>query len=258
MSHQVSPQFRYIVISLEREPERLANFRARNDQTNVAFEHFKAIDGVRLTSVDETILAKGVSLYTPGAIGTAISHRALWDKCVSNNTNLVILEDDAHLRHDLSRELHYICQRYDWDLILLGCNMNTRIELNISAGIDLAARFSIPYPTPKHLNAFAKVTEPVGLFRLRQAFGIGGYAVTPRGAALLREKCFPLDNRPIYVGLQNRSFPAYGLDCMMVDAYPTLRSYLCFPPLVMTPNDRATSQVQQRGAVLLERYEDGI
>ena len=212
MSPQASQQFRYIVISLEREPERLANFHARNGQTNVAIEHFKAIDGAKLRTVNATILANGTSFYTPGAIGVAMSHLALWHECVSSDQNLVNLEDDAHLRHDLSCQLHNICQRYDWDLILLGCNMNTRIELNISPEIDLAARFSVHDPSPKHLNAFTKMTEPVALCRLRLAFGTGGYAVTPKGAALLTKKCFPLNNRAIYVGgLRTAHFPLTAL-----------------------------------------------
>jgi glycosyl transferase, family 25 len=245
MSAQRSSQFRYMVISLEREPERLANFRARNDQTNVAIEHFKAIDGAKLTTVDATILAKG-AFNTPGAIGNAMSHLTLWKECVSSDTNLVILEDDAYLRHDLSYQLHNICERCDSNLIMLGCNMDTTIELNISPGIDLGARFSVRYPSAKHLDAFAKMTEPVALCRLGIALGLGGYAVTPKGAALLTEKCFPLDNRLVYMTPENRSFPAYGLDCMMIAAYPAMRAYLCLPPLVMTPNDHATSQVQRR------------
>jgi hypothetical protein len=118
MPRQASLQFRYMVISLEHQPERLVNFRARNDQTNVAIEHFKAIDGAKLTTVDPTILAKGALFYTPGAIGNAMSHLALWKECVSSDTNLVVFEDDARLRHDLSRQLHNICERCDWDLII--------------------------------------------------------------------------------------------------------------------------------------------
>jgi len=245
MSAQTSRQFRYVVISLERESKRLKNFRARNNRVKVAIEHFKAIDGAKLTTIDATMLARG-TIYTPGAIGVAMSHLALWKECISSDTNFVIFEDDAHLRYDLSNHLHDICERCDWDLIMLGCNMNTTIELNILPDIDLAARFSVRFPSVKHLNAFVKMTEPVALFRLRLAFGLGGYAVTPKGAALLTEKCFPLDNRPIYLRNENRSIPAFGLDCMMIPAYPTMRAYLCLPPLVMTPNDPATSQVQRR------------
>jgi hypothetical protein len=121
--------------------------------------------------------------------------------------------------------------------------MNTTIELNISPDIDLAARFSVRFPSAKHLGVFAKMTEPVALCRLRLAFGTAGYAVTPKGAALLTEKCFPLDNRPIQVRIEKRSIRAFSLDSMMTDVYPTMRAYLCLPPLVMTPNDPATSQV---------------
>jgi GR25 family glycosyltransferase involved in LPS biosynthesis len=245
MSAQTSPKFRYTVINLEREPGRLANFLARNDQTKIPIEHFKAIDGAKLTSIDATILTRG-AFYTLGATGNAMSHLALWKECVSSDTNFVIFEDDAHIRHDLSCQLHNICEHCDWDLIMLGYNMNTTIELNISPDIDLAARFSVRFPSIKHLDAFVKMTEPIALCRLRLAFGLGGYAVTPKGAALLTEKCFPLDNHPIYLSNENRSVPAFGLDCMMIAVYPTMRAYLCLPPLVMTPNDRATSQVQRR------------
>ncbi len=51
-----------------------------------------------------------------------------------------------------------------------------------------------------------------------------------------------MDNRPVYIEPENRSFPAYSIDCMMITAYPQMDAFICFPPLVMTPNDQATSQ----------------
>lgn len=51
-----------------------------------------------------------------------------------------------------------------------------------------------------------------------------------------------MDNRPVYIDVENRSFAAYSIDCMMVSAYPSIGAFMCFPPLVMTPNDQTTSQ----------------
>ena len=237
---------RYVVINLEREPQRLADFHARNEQTKLAIDHFQAVDGAKLTAIDTTILAPGASYYSPPMVATAMSHLALWKECASSDMIFVVFEDDVHLRRDLGSQLHKLCGSGDWDLVLLGCNMDTTIELNLSPDIDLAGRFSVRYPSVNQLDAFAATTEPVAPCRLRVAFGTSAYAVTPKGAALLIEKCFPLDNRVIHLKNENRSVPAHGIDCMMIAAYPALHAYLCLPPLAMTPNNRAISQVQRR------------
>ena len=54
-----------------------------------------------------------------------------------------------------------------------------------------------------------------------------------------------MDNRPTVIKSANRSFPAYGVDCMIATLYPELAAYVCIAPLAMTPNDQKTSLTQR-------------
>lgn len=52
-------------------------------------------------------------------------------------------------------------------------------------------------------------------------------------------RTFPLIPNPV------RNF---GIDAAMNQVYPLAGAHVCFPPLVMTPNDRANSTIQAGGA----------
>src|SRR5262245_48154765 len=71
--------FDWFVISLKRQPEKLRAFIERNKSSGIDFQHFEAVDGTEVSIFDlmgGKIVAKGAVRYTPGAIGTALSHLA--------------------------------------------------------------------------------------------------------------------------------------------------------------------------------------
>jgi glycosyl transferase, family 25 len=241
--------FDCFVINLKRQPERLQAFLARNRSSGIHFHHFEAIDGAQCSAadiMDGQVVARGAVNYTPGAIGLAMSHLALWRRCAEQGKHLVVFEDDAVVRNDIKERLIALAGQGDeWDFILLGYNTDAELELNIAPGIDLGGVFSVGYPTAKHLADFAQSSNPVALQPLIIAMGTCGYAVTPKGAECLIRGCFPMDNRPVKLRAVNHTFPAYGIDCMMTSVYQKMRAFACVAPLVMTPNDRKTSTVQR-------------
>jgi glycosyl transferase, family 25 len=242
--------FDWFVISLKRQPEKLQAFIEQNKSSGVDFHHFEAVDGAQCSVFDlmgGRIVAKGAVHYTPGAIGNALSHLALWRRCSEQNKHLVVFEDDSVVRNDIKARLNSLAgSGDDWDIILLGYNMDATVELNIAPGIDLGGVFSIDYPTAEHLADFAHASNPVGLHRLIVAMGTCGYALAPKGAECLIRGCFPMDNRPVRLRAINHTFPAYGIDCMMASLYPKIRAFACVSPLVMTPNDRKSSTTQSK------------
>jgi glycosyl transferase, family 25 len=247
MKNQFDTLFDCFVISLKRQPDRLQAFRDRNKPAKIDFKHFEAIDGAQSNAADlDGIVAKGATNYTPGAVGVAMSHLALWRHCTERNNHLVVCEDDAVLRHDIKERLSSLAEGNNWDVILLGYNMDAAFELKIAPGIDFGGGFSVRFPTAKHLADFANANDSVGLQRLNIALGLCGYAVTSKGAQFLIRSCFPMDNRPVLYRSYGHSIPAYGLDCVMATLYPRMRAYACVPPLVMTPNDHKTSTIQRR------------
>src|SRR5712671_744720 len=241
--------FDWLVINLKRQPEKLQAFIERNKPSGIDFHHFEAVDGTQCNIFDligGKIVAKGAVRYTPGAIGVALSHLALWRRCAEQNRHLVIFEDDAVVRNDIKARLSALAgQGDDWDIILLGYNTDSVLALNIAPEIDLVGDFSIDYPTADQLADFVHASNPVGLQRLIIAMGLCGYALAPKGAECLIRGCFPMDNRPVTLRA-GQTFPAYGIDCMMASVYPKMRAFACVSPLVMTPNDRTSSTTQSK------------
>jgi glycosyl transferase, family 25 len=222
-----------------------SSFCRRNAATGIDFKHFHAVDGAALTHMPNGVVLPGAN-YSMRAIGAALSHRTLWQECLSRGEVLAVFEDDAWLRHDFEAQLQTLLQRVTgWDLILFGCNMDTGIELAVTPHVNLRGSFSVAFPQSEHLVEFTKMRDAVALCRVLLAFGICGYAITPRGAEHLLRHCFPLDNRPVRLAVSRREVSAYGIDCMMADAYRKIKALLCWPQLVMTPNEHRSSQIQR-------------
>jgi glycosyl transferase, family 25 len=263
--NEFDAQFDCFVISLERQPERLKAFYERNQSSGIEFRHFKAIDGTQCSdAVAKEILAEGVSNYRVGQIGLAMSHLTLWRLCVKQNKPFLVFEDDAVIRQDFKSQFTPLTRQLaNWDFILLGYNTDSVLELSMSPGVDfggvfsvhfpgLSGAFSVRYPTAKHLAEFATAKNPVGLARLSVALGTAGCAITPKGAERLIQCCFPLDNRQVHLRCIDRTFAAYGIDCMLATVYSTISAFVCVPPLVMTANDPKKSTIQ--GTPVLRRW----
>ena len=96
---QIPPAF---VINLDRSPERLAIVRARFAPTGIELTRFRGIDAAVHTeriaaSVDQARFEAYMHRpATPGEVGCALSHFALWDKLAESDAEaFLILEDDA-------------------------------------------------------------------------------------------------------------------------------------------------------------------
>jgi glycosyl transferase, family 25 len=247
LSNQFDTLFDSFVISLKRTPERLQLFRTQNSKCGIDFRHFEASDGAQIeaSEVEGRIVAKGAVMYKPGAIGNAMSHLSLWHRCAEQTKAFIVLEDDAVVRNDVKAKLiATIPSLGAWDIVLLGYNLNW-LEMHIAPGILYGGVFSVPNPSSRQLSDYAASTDPVGLYRLNSAIGICGYVISPSGARILMQSCFPMDNRPVIVASLNHKFLAYGLDCMMATVYPKIGAYVSVAPLVMTANNNSTSTVQR-------------
>jgi len=108
-----------------------------------------------------------------------------------------------------------------------------------------AVMFAPQYPTKESEAAFQRSKAAVSALKLNHCFGTSGYAISPAGAKKLLKFCFPMDNRQIAIPALKRSFPAFGLDCMLNDVYKNVEAFACFAPLVLPKNDRAASTVQK-------------
>jgi glycosyl transferase family 25 len=239
------------LINLDRSPERLSRFQTVNAHlTNVI--RCPAVDG---TAQDvETLIVNGTidrisatTYYTPGAIGAALSHGALWTKAIEQQQSITICEDDAIFNIDYAQASRALIDRLpaDWDFILWGWNFDANLLIDFIPGVSACLCNFDQASMLAGIEAFKQqdiVSHPLTLLR---AFGIPCYSISPRGAQVLTSTCLPIRATEIYFPGIDRRIPNVGIDVVMNNAYPNMKAYVAFPPLVLTKNEREASTIQR-------------
>lgn len=199
------------VISLKDSSDRRAHISQHLDRKGLGYELFDAIDGHKLLpedskklSVDRAIKEFGRGL-TPGEIGCALSHIALYEKLLkSDRREFLILEDDAELT---DAAIQILARRdkfpIDWDMVNFHC-------------LAPHSRFGEPIWDTHRMATF-----PVLPTRLT------AYLITRQGAAKLLKKAYP-------VGL-----PADLLTARLADT-GELKMYGVFPQVASSRPMRST------------------
>lgn len=238
------------VINLARTPERLASFLKQNADCGIDFRRFEAADGATIgeeEAVRINLIKRGTTWRTAASIGVALSHRTLWEATVAEGRPRLVFEDDAYVRSDARTVLAEALARLGaWDIVLLGYNTDALVEFNVAGDFDMSGLFTVKHPNAGQLARFVRSRDPAQPFRLRHAFGISAYAISPAGARKLLVRCFPMDNRIIeFKAAQNR-FAAFSIDCMMNVVYRNIEAYAFVGPLALPLNDWETSTVDVR------------
>jgi GR25 family glycosyltransferase involved in LPS biosynthesis len=236
-----------VYINLASRPDRNDEFLRRN--AGVAdFRRTDAVVGATLRA-DDLIrggaIAEPLTAFTPGALGNALSHKALWERCAAGDAVLTVAEDDAAFnRHFPAKAPRVLAELPpDWDVILWGWNFDSVLHVRILAGIKEAVAYFDARPLGPRVAEFQAADYPVQPLPLVNAFGIVSYSVSPTGARRLLTACFPLRNEAIPIPGLNRQLLNISLDATMNKHYRALRAFACFPPLVWTENDKSTSDV---------------
>lgn len=232
------------VISLRRSAERRAEFTRRNTHLPFVFED--AVDGTALTRAE--IQASGLFgpdlVYTAGAYGAALSHLKLWEAAARGPAPLTIAEDDAIFRHDFADTHAGLLASLvpGWDFVLWGWNFDSILSLRPLPGLYGTMGFDASRMLAD-IAPFQASTAPVSAFRLAHAFGLPAYSVSPAGAAKLKQYCFPLVDFGMHVPVCG-NIRNEGIDIATNRIYGAMEALACFPPLAITPNDRARSTIQ--------------
>ncbi len=232
------------VISLLRTPQRRERFVDQNK--GLAFQFFDAVDGFRVDRDRPDIrrlVPPELKHYKPGAIGVALSHLSLWQRAERDGIVMTIAEDDAILRHDFYPRMQETIAGLPlaWDIILWGWNFDSILSLHEMPNITTAVMTFDQERLRASIPAFQALDTPVHALRLGKCFGICGYTISPSGARRFRENCFPLRNFSMpFPGLSG-PVENYGVDVAMSALYPLSKSFVCFPPLVVSRNEHAES-----------------
>jgi GR25 family glycosyltransferase involved in LPS biosynthesis len=234
-------------INLARRPDRKERF-LRLNRGVARFHRVKAIDGRtvnRRQLMKQGVVREPLEHYTPGALGCALSHKKLWDRCASGTLPLTVAEDDAVFNRCFSEKAAVVVARLspDWDIILWGWNFDSVLHVGLVKGIPTSIMHFDAASVGERWADFQAQHFEVLPMRLINAFGNVCYSITPQGAQKLCTSCFPLRNELFWVEGLRHNICNFGIDSIMNKYYRNLRAYVCFPPLVWTENDKKTSDV---------------
>ena len=222
------------VISLKNCLDRRDAFDQLNSRIN--YKYFDAIDGSKIPlNQIASVVNYNSQGYSKGAIGCAMSHLCLWNKCIELNKPIVIMEDDAFISHDFEKHLDTVLKMLpqNWHLLQLCYNCDSILGFSNTNFEDAYTFFTKKKFNDKHIHDFQQSKINPTIAKLKMSFGLGCYAITPSGAKILKQHCFPMDNRIINIPIIGQ-IKAYTIDCMMNDCYNKINAYVCPIPFVMT------------------------
>jgi len=235
------------VITTRTSLERQKEFRSRHPFLD--FEWFDAVipeDFSKKELLREKLIENSIN-WKVTSIANALSHRALWERSVALNQNLIILEDDAILVRDFRETVTPLLKEIgdNFDILLLGFNWDAYLYLEMSPGDSGLVKLQfnqLALQNEVDLVAFNILKS--NAYRLRSAFGNCGYVISPKGAALMIESIFPLGERLVNPKGVDHKFYAQSKDALMNLIYGKSAAYVAFPPLVYVANNHSESTIQ--------------
>jgi len=232
------------LINLDRSAERLAEFRKRNGHLR-RLVRFPGVDGRLLDK--EKLITDGVIMpdlnYSTGALGAAMSHAALWKMAVDEGWPITVAEDDGiFARHFEARSKALLaCLPTDWDIVMWGFNFAEKVWVDALPRVTGMEMEFYQNRLRQNIGNFQDLDTVPMLFKLGHLFGLVCYSVSAKGAHALLDFCLPF--RPTLIGFPGVGVRIHneGVDCIMNGAYPSLKAFVCIPPLVVTENRQEES-----------------
>ncbi|MGA2571987.1 MAG: glycosyltransferase family 25 protein [Terracidiphilus sp.] len=233
------------VINLDRSKDRLASFMDKNRHL-ADVVRFPAVNGANLGAEQMTsagVLSADAPPFTRGALGSALSHLSLWKLAIDRSEAVTIAEDDALFNHafDLQGEALLRSLPPNWDIVLWGWNFDSTLLFDFLEGVAPCVVLFSESELALHADQFQRLEIHPRPYSLQNAFGILAYSVSPHGAAKLANHCLPLRRMEVFCPGLNRSVENCTIDVMMNAIYPKINSYVAFPPLAISKNEKAAS-----------------
>jgi glycosyl transferase, family 25 len=237
---------RTFVISLARTPQRYEQF-VRNNAAHSHIERFDAVDGSQLSleELEKDGIVAGPLPCSKGALGNALSHRQLWRYAVDYAVPITVCEDDAFLHDQFSVETERLLLEHggDWDVVYWGWNFDALLLAEIPSLSTCVMRFDHQAMRANKHGYLHRPLHPM-IMRMKAAFGVMCYSISPAGASKFLNRCFPLRQLTVEIPELKFKVENMGLDAAMCHHFRETSSWACFPPLALTDNDHSISTVQ--------------
>ena len=228
------------VISLQRSGDRKLFFDANNSKYITKYTYWNAVDGKTLdiNKLDQNIFTKNSKNYSQGAVGCALSHLQLWEKCIELKRPIVIMEDDVIVNYNFTNHLNNLMNNMlpeDWDIVQLSYNFDSVLSYNNTVYEQCNCIFNKKSVTRSDISNFVSSKINTTIAKLNHSFGTAAYIISPKGAKILKERCFPLNNKIVNIPFLN-NIMCFTIDCMMNAVYKDISAYVSVIPFVMTPH----------------------
>ena len=236
-----------LYINLQRRKDRNEEFLRRNSaaadccRVDAPAGRFLQIEDLLAAG----LIAEPLEAYSLGVLGSALSHKELWQRAVCTASPVTIAEDDAVLNRRFSEKAAKVMAKLpvNWDIILWGWNFDSILHCEVIPGLKEGVMHFDPAPLRENQDRFQEVDADPMPLRLFGAFGILCYSVSPKGACFLQGHCFPLRNELIPVPGLGRQLKNFSIDVLMNKYYRALKAFVSFPPLAWSENDKTTSDL---------------
>ena len=236
------------LINLDRSPDRLTAFQKRNAHLRDVFECRYRWSADSTGRVGERRVLAPDCEYTAGALGCALSHMKLWEKAIAQGRPVTIFEDDIAVSYQFEQNAANILAALpmDWDVMVWGYHLNPLfvwVDLCISK-TKLSGYGAKPFSKANGIEQFQAQEFRGGPVKFLHSFGACAYSISPSGARAATRYCQPLRHRMIEFPEADVITPDYGIDAALSGLYPSLRAFICMPPLVL-PCDAQISDREQ-------------
>ena len=235
------PNFDTFVITIDRNSERFKAFQRLNDHLE-----YRVFDGIRGSSVRMpdrlkhnyvTLDALNSGGVTDGRLGCALSHHAIWEYSRTSNRPALVLEDDVVTHRELAEFIGTL-DLAALDILSFGINTNSILHTVSPEGLDQVTVYGNEHPTHEQIRDYLNRTSisDVRLSRCLRRFGNCCYLVTPRGAARIVERFFPLRLEGVAIPMVSKNMPGIGADRRLNALFDDLGSFVTLPFLAYVPN----------------------
>ena len=241
------------VISLKRTPQRLQDFFRRNSQAleNWNVHILEGVDGAHqqeLFKKSRLISRNVLNGWSPGAIGSALSHMLSWRLCIDLGTPIIVAEDDAILSTQMRQYLQTQLIRKGElpPFLLLGWNLDSLLQAELEPGLEIISLFEPAYPDEAKVKKLVNCTAEKRMCKLRRCFGLPAYRITPKTAKDLLKRLNPLVSEKINMGRGIPSHFSETLDGVLNNQYERIGAEVIFPPLALALNNQNDSLTRKR------------